>query len=775
MKTSHRSYLTSLSFLLLAATLPWSAVRAQSFIGNLNPTTGDSGIFAYWNFNSFNPATDTVLAADFAGNSAATIDLTGWTGTVTNFGGNSLNAQLSDPAGASLSLVGDSGNGSFIQFSFSMTGLESLAIDFTRRGTSTGYDTGTWSFSLNGSDFTVFGDNTATRATSFSLASTQLTSGLDGGATAFLRYTLNGATAGTGNNRIDNITLSATVSGDSPEPGDDNTSVLSLPATSSFGRVMSGANQTVVLGNTGDATTFTAGATDGFTAPSSGTVAADSSANLNIGVGTTLGNRSGTLNVTNAATTSAGEGQGSAQAPLTSTLSATVVQNRQVGLAAAPTEGATDNVVNVGKALVGVVASGTGTITTSGADDENTRVTVNAGQTIAFATGSDPLSGGTGLSNSLTTAANAVVFDGSSRTMAVTGEAVYGTSGLKTGNFASLTVANVGLTGEGLAGESVRNARVYFQADIYQAAEVSRGPGQGGDIASGGTVSIDNAATSDNGQRAAAEIVSRAVTGDANWSVSGLGNGTIINAGSTASGTANFDATGRLNGVYVADFTVGLQHADQSILGTSVDDLGSLQWRFQQTVSGNTGGGTAGLVAGQSLQSFTASRGSGLDTSMGFLDGTLSVARDITVGFADAPPGAGLFSDIVNLTGLSGERFVLSLTYDPASLGSFAASDLVLGWEDAGTFVNAVMGNSNNDVDLSSPFQGGWGDYQFETGLTIDTALGAYGVNTADNSVWAVLDHNSDFAAVPEPSTYALLALAGAGLAAYRLRRRVRR
>jgi hypothetical protein len=31
------------------------------------------------------------------------------------------------------------------------------------------------------------------------------------------------------------------------------------------------------------------------------------------------------------------------------------------------------------------------------------------------------------------------------------------------------------------------------------------------------------------------------------------------------------------------------------------------------------------------------------------------------------------------------------------------------------------------------------------------------------------------FSAVPEPSTYALIALAGAGFAAYRLRRRARR
>lgn len=801
MNRSPYSKLILLGMSLLAVSLPWSAARAQSFIGDPNPTTGDSGIFAFWNFNNGSDATSGTYSSAYLNSafdgtigSSASLSFSGDTGLVV-FGGTVTGLPSPDPdgTGRGVALAIQNGtaavnNGSFLEFSLNLTGLESLGMSFAGQRTNTGFDSILVSYSTDGGvNFTELAPNTiallesgmgTTSAVPASIRSVDFSgiTSLNGAADARFRFTFGGGstTSTAGNNRFDNWQFTASLAGDGPDPGNDNTSVLSLPATSSFGRVMSGANRTVVLGNTGDATTYAAGATDGFTAPSSGAVAADGSANLNVGVGTTLGNRTGTLNVTNAATTSAGPGQGSDQAPLASTLSATVVQNRQVGLSAAPDEGVTDNVVNVGKALVGVVASGTGTITTSGADDENTRVTVNAGQTISFNSGTDPLSGGTGLSNSLTTAANAVVFDSAASTMAVTGEAVYGTSGSKTGNFANLTVANGALTGEGLASESVRNARVYFQADIYQAAEISRGPGQGGNIASGGTVSIDNAATSDGGQRASAEIVSRSVDGDANWSVAGLGNGTVINADSTASGTANFDSTGRLNGVYVADFTVGLQHADQSILGTSVNDLGSLQWRFQQTVSGNTGGGTAGLVAGQSLQSFSSSRGSGLDTSMGFLDGTLSVSRDITVGFADAPPGAGLFSDIVNLTGLSGERFVLSLTYDPGSLGSFGASDLLLGWEENGSFVNAVFGNSENQVDLSSPFQGGWGAYQLETGLTIDTALGAYGVNTADNSVWAVLDHNSSFAAVPEPSTYALLALAGAGFAAYRIRRRAR-
>ena len=35
--------------------------------------------------------------------------------------------------------------------------------------------------------------------------------------------------------------------------------------------------------------------------------------------------------------------------------------------------------------------------------------------------------------------------------------------------------------------------------------------------------------------------------------------------------------------------------------------------------------------------------------------------------------------------------------------------------------------------------------------------LGDHGGSAVNNTVWAILDHNSDFAVVPEPSTYALV------------------
>ena len=50
--------------------------------------------------------------------------------------------------------------------------------------------------------------------------------------------------------------------------------------------------------------------------------------------------------------------------------------------------------------------------------------------------------------------------------------------------------------------------------------------------------------------------------------------------------------------------------------------------------------------------------------------------------------------------------------------------------------------------------------------------LGSYGVDTTGHDVWAVINHNSQFAVVPEPSTLLLAALGLLGVAGYQVRRR---
>jgi hypothetical protein len=210
--------------LACCAALVAASASAQSFFDDPDPGVGERGTFAYWNFNSGNTGTSGdewpgPIIANFAGNGPAQINMSGWLGDTAAFAGSTINALGGDPSGGSLSLQrGPDGNGTFVQFEFSMTNLEDLSITFATRGTATGFDSSIWSYSTDGLTFTVLpgAPNTATRETSFALApEVNFGSFLDNASTVFVRYTLDGATSDAGNNRLDNLRLDATVV---PEP-----------------------------------------------------------------------------------------------------------------------------------------------------------------------------------------------------------------------------------------------------------------------------------------------------------------------------------------------------------------------------------------------------------------------------------------------------------------------------------------------------------------------------------------------------------------------------
>ncbi len=121
--------------------------------------------------------------------------------------------------------------------------------------------------------------------------------------------------------------------------------------------------------------------------------------------------------------------------------------------------------------------------------------------------------------------------------------------------------------------------------------------------------------------------------------------------------------------------------------------------------------------------------------------------------------------EICGLNALTGETdiFVLQLEVANVNAASF------LGWLDPNTneWVNAVLGNIGGTVQFA-------GDHAYDAGS--DFILGRYGVDTTNKTVWAVLNHNSDFAAaIPEPTTMAMLALGGGLLTLRRRKRQFRR
>jgi hypothetical protein len=335
----------------------------------------------------------------------------------------------------------------------------------------------------------------------------------------------------------------------------------------------------------------------------------------------------------------------------------------------------------------------------------------------------------------------------------------------------SLTFRFYGFNAEGTGGTGGLQGPLSFAGGV-----VETGAGAGA-LGPGDTLAVANAAAVAGTQRAAAVVASRTLTGDAGWSVSGLDVGTSVAAASLGSGTAAFDATGRLNGTYAATFTLGLEH-DQSLPGAAAGDLGTLAWNLETTVAGRTGSGTAAVGSGESYAGLGIASGLARGTEAAVLAGAAGAATSVSMSFAAAPEG-DFYSDVLSLGGTAGDAIVLSLTYSAESLGDLLPGDLFLAWLDtrpesgtSGEWVNSVAGNSVDLVTRETAYLGSWEAYLAEFApASPAAALGAWGVDAASTSVWAVVDHNSQFAvvAVPEPATWLLLA-AAAGAAWWRRR-----
>ena len=180
---------------------------------------------AIWNFNDSNLLVDHgtgVLTTNF--NAANILFAAGTTN----------NARLGNPAGLSLSLQGGTGtanNGRHITFNVSTLGFTDIVVSFATQGTSTGFNSNQFQYSLDGTTFVDFGPP-YTPASAFGSVPVVFTLssivGLNDNANAAFRIVFNGASSATGTNRIDNFVVEGSPSG-VPEPA---TAVLLLSGLS---------------------------------------------------------------------------------------------------------------------------------------------------------------------------------------------------------------------------------------------------------------------------------------------------------------------------------------------------------------------------------------------------------------------------------------------------------------------------------------------------------------------------------------------------------------
>lgn len=341
-------------------------------------------------------------------------------------------------------------------------------------------------------------------------------------------------------------------------------------------------------------------------------------------------------------------------------------------------------------------------------------------------------------------------------TYALSGSAA--AAGVISGTFFSTVAAELG---------QIQPVTVAITGTAYDAASLTRV--QNSAVGAGGAVSVTNAAGS---FRSSAFVSGSSLLGTG-WSVTGYDGGSVV-AGGTLAGVASFDGTGLLSGLYMGTFTATFQN-DQALAGAGANDLGTLTWDLATSHVNTSGSGSRTLAAGVPLATnLGLTAGPGLNATVAsFAAGITGSAATISMAFT-APTDPDLLSSVLDLQGTAGVPQVLELSYDPGGIGNISAQKLYLAWFNPATsqWVNAVAGNTANFVTLSSPFLGSWSEYlAANPSQTVGTALGAYGVDADTNTVWAAIDHNSEFAVIPEPSTNALLAVA-AGAVALRVGRR---
>lgn len=350
-------------------------------------------------------------------------------------------------------------------------------------------------------------------------------------------------------------------------------------------------------------------------------------------------------------------------------------------------------------------------------------------------------------------------------------------------------------SGNGMAGFTdgaitAANMATLFTIKPFDAAAVTAGGGA--TIASGGSFTIANAAVSGSRTRDGAVItalptLSGTHAGRFTYSTD-LTLNEVVAPGSTASGgTVTFtDPANLLNGSSVTATLGGLAITRESMPGFTLDGAtllasGTVSYTVASPIiSGNTAPlGIAQTANATNLAGLSSETIRGVASALGtratLLSGTadngtaVSQTWRLRTGTGTETPDI-VVSDVVDLvTPTTANAFVLQMTYDPADVPNWTTEDsLLLGWQDpsqGGTFVNAILGNS--DAGGFSQFVAGPWNSSF-------TTPGYYGLDTQANTVWAVIDHNSDFAVIVVPEPHGLLWAAvglAAGLGSLRLRR----
>lgn len=275
----------------------------------------------------------------------------------------------------------------------------------------------------------------------------------------------------------------------------------------------------------------------------------------------------------------------------------------------------------------------------------------------------------------------------------------------------------------------------------------------------------------------------------------GLDGITLTPSGTGANGSGPATATGasvnvmvvgiaNRGGVADGNGTPGVSTGN--LLATSPFVAGTSLNGFETRLSGNSKygiGSTDALIQSGTLGSST----------VGVAMEWRSRANIELPSYTEVHGGTAVISDVSYLDGITGGSnsvFSYQMSYDPTQLANeltaAANGQLYLGYRSAddGHWHNAVATGFTDGQIIGAgqggqavqDFQGSWQSFVAGpgNGYALPQLLGSYGVDTANHTAWAVIDHNGhfpgfgsgmEFAVVtPEPGTLALLAAGAIGL-----------
>ncbi len=514
--------------------------------------------------------------------------------------------------------------------------------------------------------------------------------------------------------------------------------------------------------NTGATATASSGAALSSAASSNGQIKADNGAGwtTNASLTSTLGAHTDTVTIQNtgnasgtaSGTGTAGSGTGMNQGAISINLTGNVLAKRTVSVSGAGFDSLNPVVLSANSSLanaftaVTVNGGSTTIISSSGDDASKTRVNVAA-------SGTDVVSGiGATVSGSQT------LYGG--------GPAV-GNTGVSTANW-SVSAAFKGFTTSGSVNLGVSTAE--------NGGTGLTGEGSYSPVSVSYTASIGGA-TANRSNNVGTFGTPLTATVAQGVSYAGL-ESQVVGGSGTGAGS---DAFVGASNTEVAKILAGVNNTSNSGGGNTAQV--SMAWRYRVNTAGASPVGLDEVGGGPGTAN--PSHTVGLASNVVMLTG-------LTPG---AVPEGGELPGVTYST----DPFVLDVSYNPNKIakgpasepGAAANGNIYLVSLDGPTWQNAVNANSGQNHSLFTNYQGsflsfvgqhneifGFGSNPTTAQLAsittseLNLAMGAWGVDISTHEAWAVVNHNSEFAVVPEPATFVLAGLGVLGLVAVRRRRK---